>query len=75
MIPRGEAGHQRRFGRWRRWTWLSWNARRLDSVKFHEIAAADFYAFDGGERYKGDELIDPAQEAARRREGVRLDDH
>jgi ketosteroid isomerase-like protein len=29
-----------------------------DSVKFHEIAAADFYAFDGGERYKGDDLID-----------------
>lgn len=29
-----------------------------DLAKFHEVATADFYAFDGGERYKGDELIE-----------------
>lgn len=29
-----------------------------DFAKFHEVAAADFYAFDGGEPYKGDELIE-----------------
>src|SRR3954470_2535048 len=29
-----------------------------DFAKFHEVTAADFYAFDGGERYKGDELIE-----------------
>lgn len=29
-----------------------------DLAKFHEVAANDFYAFDGGARYKGDELID-----------------
>lgn len=29
-----------------------------DFAKFHEVAAPDFYAFDGGERYEGDELIE-----------------
>lgn len=29
-----------------------------DFAKFHEVAAADFYAFDGGARYQADELIE-----------------
>jgi uncharacterized protein DUF4440 len=28
-----------------------------DLVKFHTVAAPDFYAFDGGKRYDGDALI------------------
>ena len=34
-----------------------------DFAKFREVAAADFYAFDGGERYKGDELIELIKKA------------
>lgn len=29
-----------------------------DVAKFHEVAAADFYAFDAGKRFEGDELMD-----------------
>lgn len=34
-----------------------------DVAKFHEVVAADFYAFDGGEQYKGDELIELIKKA------------
>ncbi len=34
-----------------------------DFAKFHEVAGADFYAFDGGARYKGDELIELIKKA------------
>jgi ketosteroid isomerase-like protein len=34
-----------------------------DAAKFHEVTAPDFYAFDGGERYKGDELIELIKKA------------
>src|SRR3954463_15803 len=34
-----------------------------DLAKLHEVAAADFYAFDGGERYRGDELIELIKKA------------
>ena len=34
-----------------------------DLAKFHEVTTPDFYAFDGGERFKGDELVELIKKA------------